>query len=99
MIIVAVVALPAGMKSQPRRPAQNAKAPISSKPVISSFVIASGGGTSAAGSFSVTGTIGQAAAGPAMTGANFSITSGFWAADTSNTPAVKKQRGQITSQD
>lgn len=66
---------------------------------ITSAVIAGGGGTSAAGSFSITGTIGQAAAGPAMTGSNFSVTGGFWAADTSNTPVVKKRSGQITSQD
>jgi hypothetical protein len=66
---------------------------------ITSSVIAGGGGTSAAGSFSITGTIGQAAAGPAMTGSNFSVTSGFWAPDTSNTSVVKKRRGQITSQD
>jgi len=65
---------------------------------MTSFVIAGGGGTSAAGSFSISGTIGQAAAGQAMTGSNFSVTSGFWAPDTSNTP-VKKRRGQITSQD
>ena len=66
---------------------------------MTSSVIAGGGGTSAAGNFSVSGTIGQAAAGPpAMTGSNFSVTSGFWAPNTSNTP-VKKRRGQITSQD
>jgi hypothetical protein len=65
---------------------------------MTSSVIAGGGGTSAAGSFSISGTIGQAAAGTAMTGSNFSVTSGFWATDTSNTP-VKKRRGQITSQD
>jgi hypothetical protein len=66
---------------------------------ITSSVIAGGGGTSAAGSFSVSGTIGQAAAGPALTGSNYSVTSGFWAADYSNTPVAKKRRGQITSQD
>jgi hypothetical protein len=66
---------------------------------ITSSVIAGGGGTSASGSFSVTGTIGQAAAGPAMTGSNFSVTSGFWAADSSNTSVGKKRGGQVTSQD
>ena len=34
-----------------------------------------------------------------MTGSNYSLTSGFWAADTSSTTSVKKRRGQITSQD
>jgi hypothetical protein len=117
IVIVAVMALPAIMTAQPRRPAQNTKAAISSKPAsagnrfallllqggtigpITSSVIAGGGGTSAAANFSVTGTIGQAAAGPAMTGSNFSVTSGFWAAYTSNTSAAKKRGGQITSQD
>jgi hypothetical protein len=65
---------------------------------ITSSVIAGGGGTSAAGSFSITGTIGQSTAGPAMTGSNFSVTSGFWSAGPSGT-TVKKRRGQITSQD
>jgi hypothetical protein len=65
---------------------------------ITSSVIAGGGGASAGGSFSITGTIGQGAAGPAMTGSNFSVSSGFWVPDTSNTP-VKKRGGQITSQD
>jgi hypothetical protein len=66
---------------------------------ITSYVIAGGGGTSAAGSYSIAGTIGQASAGPpAMTGSNFSVTSGFWAPDITNTSA-NKRRGQITSQD
>lgn len=40
-------------------------------------VIAGGGGSSAAGSYSVTGTIGQAAAGTKSTGGQYSVTGGF----------------------
>jgi hypothetical protein len=43
--------------------------------------IAGGGGTSAGGNFSVSGTIGQhdATANAALTGGNFSVTGGYWA--------------------
>jgi hypothetical protein len=37
-----------------------------------------GGGTSTGGVFSVSGTIGQPDAGPAMSGGDFSLTGGFW---------------------
>ena len=37
-----------------------------------------GGGSSAGGAYAVHGTIGQPDASPAMTGGNFSLTSGFW---------------------
>ena len=43
------------------------------------FKIAGGGGTSAGGSYSVSGAIGQADAGGPMSGGNFSLTGGFWA--------------------
>ncbi len=43
------------------------------------YKIAGGGGTSAGGNFSVSGTIGQPDAGGPMTGGNFSLTGGFWA--------------------
>jgi hypothetical protein len=49
---------------------------------ITSSVISSGGGTSTNGSYSVTGTIGQPAAGAKMTGGNFSLEGGFWQAIT-----------------
>jgi len=42
------------------------------------FTIDGGGGTSTGGVYSLTGTIGQPDAGPAMTGGNFSLTGGFW---------------------
>ncbi|MBM4108262.1 MAG: hypothetical protein FJ255_05545 [Phycisphaerae bacterium] len=38
-----------------------------------------GGGTSAGGSFTVSGTIGQPDAGPVMSGGVFALTGGFWA--------------------
>lgn len=42
------------------------------------FTIDGGGGTSTAGVYSVSGTIGQPDAGPAMTGGNYSLVGGFW---------------------
>jgi hypothetical protein len=43
------------------------------------YKIAGGGGTSTAGPYAVTGTIGQHDAGGPMTGGNYSLTGGFWA--------------------
>ncbi len=45
-----------------------------------------GGGTSSGGVLMLSGTCGQADAGPAMTGGTFSLTGGFWAAPFSNAP-------------
>ena len=42
------------------------------------YKISGGGGTSTNGQFSVSGTIGQSAAGVAMSGGNYSVTGGFW---------------------
>ena len=42
------------------------------------YKIAGGGGISASGGYAVTGTLGQAEAGAAMTGGNYSMTGGFW---------------------
>lgn len=42
------------------------------------FTIAGGGGTSTGGDWSLTCTIGQADAGPALTGSSFSLEPGFW---------------------
>ena len=50
---------------------------------IARFVIASGGGASAGGTFALNGTIGQPDAG-AMSGGNYSLAGGFWGA--SQTP-------------
>src|SRR5271163_4052402 len=41
--------------------------------------VAGSGGTSTGGTYTVSGTIGQADAGGAMTGGSFSLTGGFWA--------------------
>ena len=57
-------------------------APAGAQFVITRSVIAGGGGESSGGVFTVRGTIGQHAAGPAsgaMTGGSFGHTSGFWA--------------------
>lgn len=40
--------------------------------------ISGGGGTSANGQYSISGTIGQADASGAMSGGNYSVTAGFW---------------------
>lgn len=42
------------------------------------FTIDGGGGTSAGGAYSVSGTIGQPDASPTMTGGPYSLTGGFW---------------------
>ena len=42
------------------------------------YKIAGGGGASAGGGLSITGTIGQPDAGGAMSGGNYSLTGGFW---------------------
>jgi hypothetical protein len=42
------------------------------------YKIAGGGGTSTGGTYSVSGTIGQADASGAMNGGNYSVTGGFW---------------------
>ena len=65
---------------------------------IAPFVIAGGGGASSGGSFALTGTIGQSAAVPTMTGGSFSVSSGFWNATDDGAPVLKKRRGQTISQ-
>jgi hypothetical protein len=47
-------------------------------PSIDRFTIDSGGGTSAGGDWSLTGTIGQPDAGPVLVGADLSLEPGFW---------------------
>ena len=46
---------------------------------INWFKVAGGGGTSTAGTFALSGTIGQPDASTPMTGGNYSLTGGFWA--------------------
>jgi hypothetical protein len=56
-------------------------AAVSAQPfAIDWYTIDGGGGTSAGGSFTLSGTIGQPDAGPTMTGGNFALTGGFWVA-------------------
>jgi hypothetical protein len=50
----------------------------SAQPHIDWYKISGGGGTSAGGTYQVSGTIGQADAGVAMSRGNFSLTGGFW---------------------
>ena len=50
--------------------------------------IAGGGGTSAGGGYTVSGTIGQPEAGGAITGGNFSLTGGFWSIFAVQTPGA-----------
>lgn len=65
---------------------------------IDVHVVAGGGGTSSGGGFSLSGTVGQAAAGGSLTNSTLAISSGFWnSVGTTSTP-VTKRRGQVTSQ-
>src|SRR5690349_19033600 len=54
--------------------------------------ISGGGGTSVGGTYAISGTIGQAGAGIALSGGNYSITGGFWSfvtlAQNTNAPAL-----------
>jgi hypothetical protein len=55
-----------------------AAAPALAQPTISWYTIDGGGGTSAGGAFTISGTIGQPDAGGPMIGGDFSIDGGFW---------------------
>jgi hypothetical protein len=60
-----------------------AASPAMAQPfAIDWYTIDGGGGTSAGGAFSLSGTIGQADAGGPMTGGTFSLTGGFWVGGT-----------------
>ena len=61
------------------------------------YKIAGGGGTSAGGVYSVTGTIGQHDAGGAMVGGNFSVTGGFWSLIAVQTPGAPMLRIFLTT--
>jgi hypothetical protein len=52
------------------------------------YKIAGGGGTSTGGVYQVSGTIGQPDASGPMTGANYSLTGGFWALYAVQTPGA-----------
>ncbi len=64
---------------------------------VTESVIAGGGGqSSTGGAFSLDGTIGQAAAGGAMSGSSFAVTSGFWNFSPS-APAALGIEGDVAS--
>ena len=48
------------------------------QPNIDWYKISGGGGSSAGGTYQISGTIGQADAGVALGGGNYSLTGGFW---------------------
>src|SRR5437763_13549640 len=52
--------------------------PVAAQYSITWSTIDGGGGASANGQYSVSGTIGQPDAGPTMSGGNFSVDGGFW---------------------
>jgi hypothetical protein len=52
------------------------------------YKVSGGGGTSAGGSYALSGTTGQPDAGGSMTGGNYSITGGFWALYAVQTPGA-----------
>jgi len=61
-------------------------------------VIAGGGGGSSGGTFSLTGTVGQDAAGTTSTGGTFALTDGFWqAAALAPTAAEVTAEGRVLS--
>ena len=64
------------------------------------FKVAGGGGTSAGGAYSLTGTIGQHEAGEPMSGGPYSLTSGFWSlisvAQTPGAPTLSISRSGKT---
>src|SRR5438270_5435484 len=61
------------------------------------FTIDGGGGTSTGGVYSVSGTIGQPAAGGPMTGGNFSLVGGFWSLFAVQTPGAPLLRIALTT--
>lgn len=65
-------------------------------------VIASGGGVSSGGGLTLSGTIGQTAAGPAdgpMIGGAFEVRSGFWASGRPNCPSDFNNDGTVDTRD
>ena len=62
---------------------------------VEKSVIAGGGGTSAGGTFSLQGTIGQAVAGGPSTNSPFSLRSGFWSSDVAPTAAGVSITGRV----
>lgn len=61
------------------------------------YKVSGGGGTSAGGTYSVNGTIGQHDASGPMTGGNFSLTGGFWSLFAVQTPGAPLLIIKLTS--
>jgi hypothetical protein len=61
------------------------------------YKISGGGGTSAGGTYSISGTIGQHDASEPMTGGNFSLTGGFWSLFAVQTPGAPLLIIKLTS--
>jgi len=61
--------------------------------------VAGGGGTSAGGGYSVSGTLGQHDAGGPMTGNGYSLTGGFWALFAVQTPGAPVWRASAVGTD
>jgi hypothetical protein len=61
------------------------------------YKVAGGGGTITGAVYSVSGTIGQHDAGGPLVGGNFSLTGGFWAFSTVQTPGAPTLRIVLTS--
>ena len=61
------------------------------------FTTDGGGGTSTGGVYSVSGTIEQPDAGPAMSGGDFSLTGGFWSLFAVQTPGAPLLTISLTS--
>jgi hypothetical protein len=56
-------------------------APLQAQVAVPKYAIAGGGGTSSSiGGYAVTGTVGEPAAGTALTGGTYSVVGGFWRA-------------------
>ncbi len=69
---------------------------------ITRYVIAGGGGESVGNTFDLTGTVGQAAAGPnsgSMSGGTFALVGGFWPGQSPRCPSDFNQDGFVSGDD
>ena len=64
---------------------------------INWYKTSGGGGVSTGGAYALAGTVGQADAGGALTGGNFSLTGGFWAFVAAPSPIVPRLQIQFTT--
>lgn len=61
------------------------------------YAVAGGGGASTGGVYTISGTVGQPAAGGPMTGGNFSLTGGFWSLEAVQTPGAPVLSVKLTT--